>query len=227
MAGPSPDSPDAHAPGRIGPDPARREQYLNRWRSRSRSIHFWRLALPVVIVLIAIGLAAWIGGRSIIARMSVPPKAPQSNVIRMVNPRFYGRDTSNRAFVVGAGEAARDANSSGAISLNAPTVTLDTEGPNPTHIEAGKGVYRENQKSMDLQGDVLLNDGRGNSFTTPRAVIDTKTGVVSGDQGVKGTGPLGQIAASSYGVYDSGKRIVFKGGVRARIEQSPPRRRRK
>lgn len=210
------------------PDFERRRRDLDRWHSRSRSIHFWRRALPVVIVLIAIGLAGWIGGRSILARMAAPPpKQPASGVIRMVNPRFYGRDTSNRAFVVGAGEAARDSNNAGSISLNAPTVTLDTEGPSPTHIEAGKGVYRESQKSMDLQGDVLLNDGRGNSFTTPRAVIDTKTGVVSGDQGVKGTGPLGQIAASSYGVYDSGKRIVFKGGVHARIEQSAPRRRRK
>lgn len=223
MAGPSPDSPDA--PGRIGPDSARREQYLSRWRSRSRSIHFWRLALPIVIVLIAIGLAAWIGGRSIIARMSAPPKAPQSNVIRMVNPRFYGRDTSDRAFVVGAGQAERESGGAGAINMQSPMVTLDAEGANPTHIEAGKGVYRENQKSMDLQGDVLLQDGRGNSFTTPRAVIDTKTGVVSGDQGVKGTGPLGRIDASSYGVYDSGKRIVFKGRVHARIDQASPRRR--
>jgi lipopolysaccharide export system protein LptC len=222
MAGPSPELPRP-------PDPseplARRQAYLNRWRSRSRSIHFWRVALPIVIVIIAIGLAVWIGGRSIMAKMTAPPKQPQSNVIRMVNPRFYGRDTSDRAFVVGAGQAARDSHGGGAIAMEAPTVTLDAEGDNPTHIEAGKGVYDETQKSMDLKGDVLLQDGRGNSFSTPRAVIDTKTGVVSGDQGVKGQGPLGQIAASSYGVYDSGKRIVFKGRVRATIDQSSPHRR--
>lgn len=224
MAGQPSNLPDTPSPVQIGPDSARREQYLNRWRSRSRSIHFWRRALPVVIVLIAVGLAAWIGGRSIIAKLTAPPKAAQSNVIRMVNPRFYGRDTSDRAFVVGAGQAQRDS-SSGAIIMESPTVTLDSEGTNPTHIEAGKGVYRENEKTMDLHGDVLMQDGQGNSFATPRAVIDTKTGVVSGDQGVKGQGPLGRIDASSYGVYDSGKRIVFKGGVHARIDQASPRRR--
>jgi lipopolysaccharide export system protein LptC len=206
------------------PDLDRRRRDLDRWHSRSRSIHFWRRALPVVIVVIALGLGGWIVARSIMARMTAPPKPADTGVIKMVNPRFYGRDTSDRAFVVGAGEAARDTRNAGVISLQQPSVTLDAEGPAPTHVEAGQGVYRETQRSMDLSGGVKLTDGRGNSFTTPRAVIDTKTGVVHGDQGVKGQGPLGQIDASSYGVYDSGKRIVFKGGVHAQIQQQPQRR---
>ena len=111
--------------------------------------------------------------------------------------------------------------------MNRPSVTLDTEGTNPTHVQASDGVYREGQRAMDLNGDVLVTDGAGNTFATPRAVIDTKAGTVSGDQGVKGQGPLGQIAASSYGVYDSGKRIVFRGRVHAVIDQASPRRRRK
>ena len=207
------------------PDLDRRRRDLDRWHSRSRSIHFWRRALPVVIIVIAIGLAGWIVARSIMARMSTPPKPADTGVIKMVNPRFYGRDTSNRAFVVGAGEAARDTRNAGVISLQKPSVTLDAEGPAPTHVEAGQGVYRETQRSMDLSSGVKLSDGRGNSFSTPRAVIDTKTGVVHGDQGVKGQGPLGQIDASSYAVYDSGKRIVFKGGVHAQIQQPSKRRR--
>jgi lipopolysaccharide export system protein LptC len=209
------------------PDLDRRRRDLDRWHSRSRSIHFWRRALPLVIVVIAIGLGGWIVARGIMARMSAPPKPAETGVIRMVNPRFYGRDTSNRAFVVGAGEAARDSRNPGVTSLQQPTVTLDAEGAAPTHIQAGQGVYRETQRSMDLSGGVQLSDGRGNSFATPRAVIDTKTGVVHGDQGVKGQGPLGQIAASSYGVYDSGKRIVFKGGVHAQIQTKTGSRRRK
>jgi lipopolysaccharide export system protein LptC len=216
-----PEPPNVRVPE---PDLNRRRRDLDRWHSRSRSIHFWRRALPVVIILIAIGLGGWIVARSIMARMATPPKPADTGVIKMVNPRFYGRDTSNRAFVVGAGEAARDTRNAGVISLQRPSVTLDAEGATPTHVEAGQGVYRETQRSMDLSGGVKLADGRGNSFATPRAVIDTKTGVVHGDQGVKGQGPLGQIDASSYAVYDSGKRIVFKGGVRAQIQQQPRRR---
>lgn len=225
MAGPSPNT-SAPPPQA---DLERRKRDLDRWHSRSRSIHFWRLALPVVIVLIAIGLVGWIGGRSILAKMNAPAKPQQTTVIRMVNPRFYGRDTHDRAFVVGAGQAQRDNNGAGAVNLQSPSVTLDSEGESPTHVQASSGVYREAQKSMDLHGDVVLRDAQGNTFTTPQATIDTKAGVVHGDQGVHGHGPLGQIVASSYGVYDSGKRIVFKGGVHARIDQkqAPAKRRRK
>jgi lipopolysaccharide export system protein LptC len=66
---------------------------------------------------------------------------------------------------------------------------------------------------------VNISNGRGYRFSAPQAVIDTQKGQVTGDQGVQGQGPLGRIAASSYGVYDGGRRMVFKGGVRARIDQ--------
>jgi lipopolysaccharide export system protein LptC len=231
MAASPPQPADSPGPGAphvsTEPDLARRQRDLDRWRSRSRSIHFWRRALPVVIVVIAVGLAAWIGGRSIMARLAAPAKQSQSPVIRMVNPRFYGRDTHDRAFVVGAGQATRDSHNSGVIVMNSPTVTMDAEGPAQTHVQATNGVYHEAGKSMDLQGDVLFTDATGNTFATPRAVVDTKAGTVNGDQGVKGHGPLGQIAASSYGVYDNGKRIVFRGRVHAVIDQASPRRRRK
>jgi len=42
-------------------------------------------------------------------------------------------------------------------------------------------------------------------------VVDTNTGVVTGDKGVQGRGPLGTIDASSYAIYDQGQRVVFSG----------------
>jgi lipopolysaccharide export system protein LptC len=42
-------------------------------------------------------------------------------------------------------------------------------------------------------------------------VVDTDTGVVTGDKGVQGRGPLGSIDASSYAIYDQGQRVVFNG----------------
>ncbi len=64
-----------------------------------------------------------------------------------------------------------------------------------------------------------MKDGRGYNFTTPSAQVDTTTGQVVGNSGVKGDGPLGRITASSYAVNDRGKRIVMRGDVRARIVQ--------
>ena len=190
-----------------------------RWRDRSRTIRFWRRALPLVIVGIVALLVLWIGGRSAIVKLASPNVSKETGGVRMVNPRFYGRDTSNRAFVVGAAEAARDAANGHTVTLKGPSVTLDAGGANPTRVAAANGVYREDQKRLNLTGRVDLDDGRGYHFTTPKAVVDTSTGHVTGDSGVRGQGPLGQMDASSYGVYDRGQRIVLKGDVHAHIVQ--------
>ena len=50
------------------------------------------------------------------------------------------------------------------------------------------------------------------------AFMDTRTGKVVGQSQVQGDGPLGQLNAKSYSVEDKGDRLVFRGGVRARVE---------
>ena len=209
------DTPPSSDPG---PIEARRRQELERRRLHSRRIQFWRRTLPIVIVGIAGLLVLWIGGRSLIVKLA-SGGGPRSAGVRMVNPRFYGRDTANRAYVLGAAEASRDMSDERKVTLAAPNVTLDAGGANPTHVEALHGIYREDQRELSLQGKVQVTDGRGYSFTTPTARVDTTTGRVSGESGVQGQGPLGQIAASSYGVYDRGQTIIMRGDVRAHIVQ--------
>ncbi len=196
----------------------RRRQDHERRRKRSRRIQFWRRALPAGIAIIAGLLVLWIGGRSVIIKLAAA-SGPKASGVRMVNPRFYGRDTNNRAFVLGAAEASRDLKTGHTVTLSAPSVTLDAGGLNPTHVEAQQGIYREDQRQLSLDGQVEVTSGRGFSFVTPKAVVDTTTGLVSGNLGVQGDGPLGRIVASSYGVYDRGQRIIMRGGVRAHIVQ--------
>ena len=199
------------------PEPGRRRE-MEAWRRRSRAIRFWRRALPVTIVAIAGVLVLWIGGRSVVGKLTAP-KGPRNSGVHMTNPRFYGRDAANQAFVLGAAEAARDMTTGKSVTLASPNVTLDAGGANPTHVQASRGLYREDQRRLTLQGSVQLQSAGGYSFLTPQAVVDTSTGTVSGNAGVQGQGPLGHIAASSYDVYDRGRRIIMKGDVRAHIVQ--------
>ena len=48
-------------------------------------------------------------------------------------------------------------------------------------------------------------------LTTPEAIVDTSTGIVTGNKGVQGAGPLGTISASSYVIRDQGQRVEFRG----------------
>lgn len=199
------------------PTPGARHEQMERWRRRSQAIRFWRRVLPVVIILIGAILVAWIAGRSLFIK-ATQPKPPQAAGLRMVNPRFYGRDNGNHAFVLGAAEAARDAHSGKGVTLQAPNLTLDAGGQQPTQVQADKGVYHEDQRQLALSGKVQVQSG-GYTFHTPNATVDTAKGAVYGASGVEGHGPLGQVTAQSYGVYDRGKRVIMKGDVHARIVQ--------
>jgi lipopolysaccharide export system protein LptC len=160
----------------------------------------------------------WIAGRSVVIKLTAP-RGPGNTGVHMTNPRFYGRDSSNQAFVLAAAQAARDMSTGKSVTLASPSVTLNADSPNPTRVAATSGVYREDQRRLTLQGKVQLQSSGGYTFSTPQAVVDTSAGTVSGTSGVQGSGPLGNIAASSYGVYDRGKRIVMKGDVHAHIVQ--------
>ena len=206
----------------IGPSPEvieRRRRAAQRWKRRSLAIQRWRKILPVVIAVVFGALLLWIVGRGVLVKLTTPSQSGDA-VVKMTNPRFYGRDADNHAFVVAAQSAERRQTGQRQIVLTGPSLTLDAESAEgQTKVQANRGVYREQQRQVSLEGGVSISNGRGYTFTAPRATIDTQKGHVIGDQGVTGTGPLGRIAASNYGVYDGGKRMVFSGGVRARIDQ--------
>jgi lipopolysaccharide export system protein LptC len=191
-----------------------RRRALGDWRRRSRRVAFLRRALPWLMVAIVVGVGGWIGVRALVSTLS---QRAASSQIRMTNPRFFGRDDKGRSFVLTAREAARGLGDESRITLNRPGLKLDLGRPAPANAAAAAGAYEERTRILELNGNVVFEDGRGNKFTSSRALIDTKTGSVKGESNVVGEGPLGRIAASSYAIFDDGSRAVFTGGVKARL----------
>lgn len=188
-----------------------------RWRRHSRAIGVLRRVLPVAmgaIVLTMIGAIALSGILS-------PSKAIKEALgsIHMVNPRFQGRDSKGRAFVLSAKEASRDPNDQQQVLLQEPYVSLGADTPTPTRLMAKTGVYREGDRMLRLNGDVRLDDGSGYRFASQEALVDTKKGELVGRSSMAADGPMGQVQAGSYSIGDKGKTANFKGGVRARLNQ--------
>lgn len=201
-------------------DAERVHRAMHAWRRRSQLIRFFRKALPAAIAVTVLALLGWVGIKQVM--LGLENLRVRDDVVRMVNPRFYGQDEQGRAFVLGAREAQRGGGEQ--IRLDDPMLRLGTAGGKPTEITAKKGLYDEENRSVRLTGDVKVNDaGSGFRFRTGEAKIDTRSGVISGNAPIQGQGPLGQISASSYAIYDEGARVVFKGGVRARLEQGGPK----
>jgi len=107
-----------------------------------------------------------------------------------------------------------------------PALRLNLGGRKVTTLTADGGVYDETNKSVTIGPNVRIEDGgSGMTLVTPEAVVNTSTGVVTGDKGVQGTGPLGTVNASSYAIYEQGERVVFSGsgGNKVRGTFSPSR----
>lgn len=191
-----------------------RHRGLERWRRRSRLVRLLRIVLPGAIFLILAGLAGAVAYNSVTA--GPPEVASQDAPIRLVKPRFVGRDDKGRAYVLTAASATRDNRDYQRVLLDQPALVLDEEGPDPFRITAKAGVYHEGDRKLDLQGGVKLS-GAQSVFETATSLFDTKTGELVGSGPIQGSGALGEFNAKSYAVYGKGERMVFKGGVKARL----------
>lgn len=193
----------------IEADEARVAREGDRWRARSRRIRFYRRVLPVLILVVAGAALTWTVFRTVMS--GVERRASQSQEIRLDNPMFHGQDAQGRAFLVGAQGAIRDPDT-GHFRLVGPVLRLNLGGRKVTQMTADGGTYDEAQRKVIIGPNVRISDGgSGFTLTTPEAVVDTRTGVVTGSKGVQGTGPLGTINASSYAIHDQGERVVFQG----------------
>jgi lipopolysaccharide export system protein LptC len=212
---------DAAAPVTPFPAPSalllRRQQRMEKWRRRSRLIHFLRRALPAAIVAILVLLVGWIGVRGILVRFADLHAA--GGLIHMTNAHFYGRDGDQKPYVLGANEASRDDYDQHRIWLTAPILALEAGEDKERHISADHGVYRDDTRILLLHGHVSLRDPSGDNLLTEQAIVDTAHGSIIGQGQVNGAGPTGTISAQTFAVYDQGQRVVFRGEVHSVIKR--------
>lgn len=197
-------------------DEARLAVEAGRWRSRSRRVQIYRRLLPILILLLAGGALTWTVFRTVMS--GVEREASQSREIRLDNAMFHGQDAQGRSFVIGAQGAVRDPQT-GHFRLVGPALKLNLGGTKVTELTADAGVYDQEARTVTIGPNVRISDG-GSGFvlTTPEAVVDTATGVVTGDKGVQGRGPLGTLSASSYAIYEQGQRVVFTGSGENKVQ---------
>ncbi len=196
-------------PSRIEADEARVALAGARWRARSRRVKLYRRVLPIIILVLAGGALTWTVFRTVMS--GVERKASQGQEVRLDKPLFHGQDAQGRAFTVGAQGAIREPNS-GNFRLVGPALKLNLGGRKVTELTADGGTYDPAGRKVIIGPNVRISDGgTGFVLTTPEAVVDTQTGIVTGSKGVQGAGPLGTINASSYAIYDQGQRVVFNG----------------
>lgn len=190
-------------------DEARLATAAAAWRKRSRRVRLYRRVLPILILVLAGGALTWTVFRTVMS--GVERKASQSEEVALEAPMFRGQDAEGRTFLIGAQGAVRDP-ATGNFRLNGPALRLNLGGTKVTELTADAGVWQVNDERVVIGPNVKISDGgSGWTLVTSEAVVDTETGIVTGDKGIRGSGPLGSISASSYAIYEQGERVTFSG----------------
>src|ERR1700741_2470908 len=151
------------------PEPRRAD--FERWRRRSRLIRTLRVALPALIALIFAGLVSSVAWSTFNAQ----PKTARAGdePIRLINPRFVGRDDKGRAFVLTADSAIRDRLDYSRVILKKPALVLDENGPDQMRINGTDGVFHEQNGKLELTNGVRMADA-DSAFNTAASLFDTK-----------------------------------------------------
>jgi len=189
------------------------ERARNRRRAPVRRL---RLALAVF----AIGVSVAVVGQALLRSFASNKIQTQAaNTPLLLNkPRFTGVLKDGRAFLITADHAERDAKDQNLVRLTAPLLVRGYGAPNPSQATAKTGLYREAEHTLLLSDQVKITSAEGYDFDAPQALIDMRTGEVSGGAGIAGSGPKGSTRANSYNVTDKGDRVVLNGRVRTRLE---------
>jgi len=199
------------------------------WRpppQHGRVARLAKYALPLAAVGLAVLIFAWARINPVIERIQLSDTelAPQEiETITMLNARFNGIDSKNRAFNVTAARAVQSVDDVNRIQLERPKA--DIVLPNGSHIaiESETGGLQRNTQILDLYGAVTVAQNQAYEFRTSQAQIDLDKRTAGGSAPVEGHGPDGEIRADGFQIVDDGARVMFTGRSRAilRSQQEP------
>lgn len=200
----------------IPPTESAAERARNRRRKPVRRLRFVLAVFAVGVGAAVIVQATW----NSLASNKLQTQAGASPLV-LDKPRFTGVLKDGRQFLITAASAERDPKDENLVHLVSPVLVRGYGQPSPSQATAKSGLYREAENTLLLTDNVQITSAEGYDFDAPRALIDMKTGEVSGDAGIAGSGPKGSTQANSYSVTDKGDRVKLQGRVHTRLERKP------
>ena len=180
----------------------------------SRFVIMMKVLLPVV-ALVLIGLVvAWPYLKLKDTRFSIGITALKVGSVEdpaMINPRFQGSDKDSQTFSITADIAKNLLKGNKSIELEMPKADISLEDGSWLVVTAKSGIYKRQNETLTLNGQVNLFHDSGYEFRTESVAIDLTKGTASGTVSVAGQGPFGSLKAEGFHLVDKGKTIYFMG----------------
>jgi lipopolysaccharide export system protein LptC len=186
-------------------------------RRHSRLVRFLRIALPLAVVLITVGMSllTWFNPLRMLATLpiNVNDLVVSGSKITMEQPRVNGFTKDQRAYEFTAEAAAQDLTKPDIVELRNINAKIEMEDKSTINMKAATGIYDTKRETLKLEGNILLTSTNGNTGKLTEAVVDVRKGNVVSDRPVELEMLQGILNANQLEVVDSGTLIRFHGGV--------------
>lgn len=176
-----------------------------------------RITLPLVAGAIIALVIAWpeVGERRKefkvgVSAISVNEKGGQ----QVVKPRFTGTDRDSRPFTVTADSAVQSKDNPTEVELAFPKADVTLHDGAWLAVSAASGRFDRKGEILALKGGVELFHDKGYELHTRAARVDLGKGQASGDEPVRGQGPIGTLQGRGFRVLDKGRRLLITGKSR-------------
>ncbi len=188
----------------------RRQLSLSQARRRSKVVRGLRFGFSAAAAICLGVLVGLLTANAIERAASGGEDFRTEEKVTMVSPRFTGRDDSGDPYVITAATAQRRRANSNLVDLVDPKL-VDAEGG---EVLAPRGLYDRQLQTLELYDDVVMKDGGGYVFRSTHARVYIQEDRIVGLDPLEGEGPIGDVRADSYEVFNEGHHVVVSGRVR-------------
>ncbi len=173
-----------------------------------------KFLLPAIALLLLVSIAVWpeLDRASEQARVAFRRLSGAIEGATMLDARYRGIDERGRPYSVTA-ERARQG-SGDRVDLTEPKGDMRLENGGWLFVEARAGVFLQKANQVDLARQVMLYRDDGMTMRTESLVLDLKSGAAAGVEPVQVEGPLGQLEARGFVLFEKGAVIQFTGPAR-------------
>jgi len=193
----------------------RREAEFEKAVRHTNKVKLLKIALPIVGVLVILGISGALIINSLLnSGVNVDSISVSDGKLVMENPQLNGLDGKQRPYNLSANKAVQDASNPMLVELQEISASLPVNDLVSASINAGKGFYNADAKTLLLAKEVHVVTNNGMSLTLQDADVDIGAGTLTTKNAILATSPQADISAKSLSVHDNGAHLIFEGGVR-------------
>jgi len=191
----------------------------------SRHVRMLRIVIPIGLVLVvgAVGLAAWFDPLRILSRLPTGGAGMviSGTKITMASPKLSGYTRDSRWYELSARAAAQDITKPDIVELQEIRAKLEMQDKATLNLTAFDGLFNRKAGVLTLGREVLLQSSSGYEVRLSQAVVDTTTGNIVSEKPVEVKMQQGTLNANRLEVSNAGEVVRFDGGVVMNLVPAP------